>query len=186
MHIKTIALSFLLTVLGAPVGTAQTPAPTETGQTFDFTNKPTPQGLQEIANILRTVGDMQHVTVDSAAVTVSVQGTPDQISMCAWLVHNLNQPANTQLAAAPPQQFLVAGKSDDVIRIFRLVNVAPLSPQALQEVLTVLRTVTGVQRVFNYSALADLVVRGPATQVAVADQLIKSLDVAPGLPERQR
>ena len=178
MHLRTIALT---TLLFASFAAAQTsPAPTQ-AKTYDFTNKPSPQGLQEIATILRTVGDMTHLSVDAAAFTVTVTGTTDELAMSGWIIQQLDQPVTVPTSAtASPQQYPIAGKADDVIRVFHLGNIGPTNPQGIQEMLIVLCTVGDVQKVFNYSALSDLVVRGPATQIALSEYLIKSLDVVPG------
>jgi len=167
--------SLLMLTAGATIVPAQT-----TSQTFDFTNKPSAQGLQEIATILRTVGNIKQLSVDAAASTVTVQGTADELSMTAWIVHELDQPNAQSVSSSPAQQYLVAGQSDDVIRVFHLAHISPQPPQAMQEALTILRTVADVQKVYNYTALADLVVRGPASQIAVSEYLINSLDVVKG------
>lgn len=186
MRIKTIAASvFAVFSVGTAILSARTSAPQTQNKVFDFTNKPSRQGLQEIATILRTVGDIQQLSIDPAASSLTVGGTTDQLAMTGWIVRQLDQPVPADASAPQPatastQQFLVAGKSDDVIRVFHLNHVAPKPPQAIQEILTTLRTVADVQKVFNYTSLSDLVVRGPAAQIAFSEYLINSLDVAPG------
>jgi type II secretory pathway component GspD/PulD (secretin) len=184
MCIKGIATAVLAAVLGASVGLAQT-APVNQSKVFDFSNQPTQQGLQEIATILRTVGDIQQLSIDPASSAVTVTGTADQLAMTGWIVHQLDQPIPADLSVPQPapgsnQQYLEAGKSDDVIQVFHLTTVVPKTPQMIQEILTVLRTVVGVQKVYNYTALCDLVLRAPAAQMAFAQYLISSLDVKPG------
>jgi type II secretory pathway component GspD/PulD (secretin) len=159
MRLTSIVFASILALTaGANIAPAQA-----TSQTFDFTNKPSAQGLQEIAAMLRTVGSIKQLSADANASTVTVQGTSDELSMTAWIVHELDRP-NAQSVPGSPQQYLVAGQSDDVI----------------QEALTILRTVADVQKVFNYTALSDLVVRGPAAQIAVSEYLINSIDVVKG------
>jgi hypothetical protein len=174
MKIKSAALAIVLACIGASVAPAQNQS-----QTFDFTNKPTTQGLQEIATILRTVGSIQQLSVDPAAVTVTVTATSDELAMSGWIVHALDQPA-PPATTAPPLRYLVAGKSDDVIRVFHLTHVSTASPQQIQEVLSTIRVVGDIQKVFNDTALEDLVVRGSANEIAFAEYLIGSLDVERG------
>lgn len=173
MKIKSAALAVFV-AFGATAASAQTQS-----QTFDFTNKPTTQGLQEIATILRTVGNIKQLSINSSAVSVTVTGTTDELAMSGWIIHALDQPA-PPATTAPPQQYLVAGKSDDVIRVFHLTHASPASPQQIQEILTVLRTVADIQKVFSYTALEDLVVRGAANEIAFAQYLVNSLDVEKG------
>jgi len=186
MPAKSIVFAALLVALiGAFPGSAQTTAPASQSQVFDFTNKPTKQGLQEIATILRTVGDIQQLSMDLTASTLTVGGTTDQLAMAGWIIHQLDQPVPANLsvpqpAAGPTLQYLVAGKSDDIIQIFHLTTVIPSAPQMIQEILTTVRTVANVQKTFNYTALTDLVVRGPAAQVAFSQYLVSAFDVKRG------
>jgi uncharacterized MnhB-related membrane protein len=170
MNAKTAAIAAFLFVPLAPAHAQQT-------QTFDFTNKPNQQSLQEIATILRTVGDIRNLSINPAPASLTIQGTPDELAMSGWIVHQLDQPASPPPSTSA--QFLVAGKSDDVIQVFHLAHI-PTAPQAMQEILTVLRTVADIQKIFSYTPLTDLVVRGPAVQIALAQYLIGSFDVAPG------
>jgi hypothetical protein len=177
MRFKAIAIAILFAAPGGAPAAIQS-------KVFDFTNKPTQQGLQEIATILRTVGDIKQLSIESAASTLTVNGTTDELAMTGWIVHQLDQPVPADLSVPQPaagstQQYLVAGKSDDVVRIFHLTTVAPSPAQPIQEILTTLRTVANIQKVFNYSALADLAVRGPAEQIAFSEFLINSFDVKP-------
>lgn len=171
MRTKSTVLAALVF---AGIGTAQTASQSKT---FDFVSKPTSQGLQEAATVLRTVGDIQHLSIDGSSITV--QGTADELAMSTWILSALDQPAQPPQPSSYSASYLVADKSDDVIRVFHLGNV-PKAPQAMQEILTVLRTVADVQKVFNYTALNDLVVRGPAAQMALAEYLVKAFDVVPG------
>lgn len=144
-------------------------------QTFDFTNKPSPKGLQEVATVLRTVANIQNLSIDSAAATITVTATPDDLATAGWIIHQLDQavPANSA-------QYVMPGKSDDVMRVFHLNHISPDTPQQIQEILTVLRTVGDIQKVFNDTALSDLVIRGTANQLALADYIVKNLDIKPG------
>jgi type II secretory pathway component GspD/PulD (secretin) len=164
MRLKSVALA---AVFFASFAHAQ--------QTFDFTNKPSPKGLQEVATLLRTVGDIKGLTVDSAAATVTVTGTPDELATAGWIIHQLDLPTPANSA-----QYVMPGKSDDVMRVFHLNHISPETPQEIQEILTILRTVGDIQKVFNDTALSDLVVRGTANQLALADYIIKNVDVIPG------
>jgi len=153
-------------------------------KTFDFTNKPSPQGLQEVATVLRTVGDIKSLSVDAAAATVTVTGTPDELATAGWIIHQLDQPAPPDPAIPSPgansAQYVMPGKSDDVIQVFHLNHVSSKTPQQIQEILTVIRTVGDIQKVFNDTALSDLVVRGTANQLALAEYMVNGVDIAPG------
>jgi len=175
MNFKALTLT---TLLFASFAAAQS-APATQSQTFDFKNNPGQQGLQEIATVLRTVGDIRQLSIDSAS-TITIQGTTDELAMSGWIIRQLDQPVtDPPSATASPLQYPVAGKSDDVIRVFHVANL-PKTPQVIQELLTTLRTVANDQKAYTYTALQDLIVRGPAAQIALSAYLINALDVAPG------
>jgi general secretion pathway protein D len=64
--------------------------------------------------------------------------------------------------------------AEQVVRVFYLSNVT--SPQEMQELLTVLRTVVDVQKVFNFTAQNALVVRAESDTMALVEKLISDLD----------
>jgi general secretion pathway protein D len=64
--------------------------------------------------------------------------------------------------------------TDQVVKVFYLQN--PTTPQEIQEILTVLRTVFDVQKVFNYTAQNALVVRCDADTMALVEKEIADLD----------
>ncbi len=64
--------------------------------------------------------------------------------------------------------------ADQVVKVFYLSNVT--TPQEMQEILTVLRTVVDVQKVFNFTSQNALVVRAEADTMALVEKLIADLD----------
>jgi type II secretory pathway component GspD/PulD (secretin) len=142
-------------------------------QTFDFTNSPGPAGLNQMATILRVVGGLTAVSVDPEAPAIKVTGIPDELAMSGWIIRNLDQ------AAPSPEAYLVAGKSDDAIRVFHLTRAAASPPQAIQELLTVIRTIGDVQKTFHYVDHADVVVRGRASELRLVEFLVGALDRTP-------
>jgi general secretion pathway protein D len=66
--------------------------------------------------------------------------------------------------------------AEQVVRVFYLSNIT--TPQEMQEMLTVLRTVVDVQKVFSYTSQNALIVRAEADTMAVVEKLIAGLDKA--------
>ena len=64
--------------------------------------------------------------------------------------------------------------AEQVVRVFYLNNVT--TPQEMQEILTVLRTVVDVAKVFNYTAQNALIVRCEADTMALVEKMIADLD----------
>jgi general secretion pathway protein D len=64
--------------------------------------------------------------------------------------------------------------AEQVVKVFYLSNMT--SPQEMQEILTVLRTVVDVQKVFSYTSQNALIVRAEADTMALVEKLISDLD----------
>jgi general secretion pathway protein D len=63
---------------------------------------------------------------------------------------------------------------EQVMKVFYLNNVT--TPQEANEIITTLRSVADLQRIFAYSALNAIVVRGEADRVELAEKIISDLD----------
>ncbi|MEO8661045.1 MAG: secretin N-terminal domain-containing protein, partial [Bryobacteraceae bacterium] len=63
---------------------------------------------------------------------------------------------------------------DNVVKVFYLSNV--VKPQDLQEILTAVRTISDIRRIFPMQALNAILVRGTNDQVALAEKLINDID----------
>ena len=64
--------------------------------------------------------------------------------------------------------------ADQVLRIFYLSNIQQQTE--LQEIVNAIRTVTEVQRMFQYNGQNAIIVRGEADQVALVEKIIHDLD----------
>ncbi len=63
---------------------------------------------------------------------------------------------------------------DSVVKVFYLSNLT--TPQELQEITTTLRTVADIRKVFTYTTLNAIIVRGTSDQVLLAEKLVNDLD----------
>jgi len=63
---------------------------------------------------------------------------------------------------------------DYVVKVFYLNNV--VKPQDMQEILTAVRTLTDIRRIFPVNSLNAILVRGTADQVLLAEKLINDID----------
>jgi general secretion pathway protein D len=64
--------------------------------------------------------------------------------------------------------------AENVAKTFYLSNVN--TPQELQEIMNIIRTVSELQRVVVYTAQNAIIVRGEADQVALAEKMIRDID----------
>jgi general secretion pathway protein D len=63
---------------------------------------------------------------------------------------------------------------DSVVKVFYLTNLT--TPQELQEISSTIRSVADLKKVFPYTSLSALVVRGTPDQVLLAQKLVNDLD----------
>ena len=63
---------------------------------------------------------------------------------------------------------------EQVMKVFYLNNVN--TPQELQEIVTVIRSVADIQRLFVYNAQNAIIARGEADRIALAEKIINDLD----------
>jgi type II secretory pathway component GspD/PulD (secretin) len=140
-------------------------------------NVGTAQPMQETLTVLRTVADVAKVFNFTARRAIVVRGTASQVAFCEWIMEQLNLPADQKPDATPR---VYPGAPPDVrfntvARVNYLQNVS--GPKGMQQLLTVERIVGEIMKIFNYSSLQALVLRGPEPDVARAEWLIQQLDV---------
>jgi general secretion pathway protein D len=63
---------------------------------------------------------------------------------------------------------------EQVMKVFYLTNVT--TPQELQEIVTAVRSVADIQRLFVYNAQRAIIARGEADRIALAEKIIRDLD----------
>jgi type II secretory pathway component GspD/PulD (secretin) len=139
-------------------------------QTFRFTYIDTAQARQEVLNSLRSVGEMKDVSADSTGA-VTVKGTADQIALAKWLMQALDQPPGPQ--KQPARSYTL---SSDPVPEARVYYTHAPNPQALQQMINSVRSVSDLQRVMPFNATLALVFRGTRDQVALAEWMINGLD----------
>jgi len=172
MHTK--ALSIAIAVLLAPAVFGQ-----ETDRVFNFAGTDTVQDIQEVATLIKAIGDIQHVTTDVAQKSLAVSGTTAQVALAEWLFGELDKPANRPpLAQQSPDpaahEYRMQGSSEDVVRVFYPKRTATV--QEFQEVAVLVRSIADIRRLFTYNEPRALVMRGTADQAALAEWLIETLN----------
>jgi hypothetical protein len=158
---------------------SQKPPASGVDRTFHLTNAPDARGFQELATILRTVGQIRSLAIDVSSSAISVTGTPAEIEIAEWTIHAFDRPAVPEqlINDTSVQEYRAPGAKDDLVRMFYLANVD--TPQSMQEILTVLRTVGAIRYIFNYTPLHALAVRGTTDEIALAAWAIHELDQQP-------
>lgn len=135
----------------------------------------TVQQFQEVATLVRTIGEIRQVFTYNAPKAMTVRGTPDQVALAAWLIHELGKPVTAEASQTYTYPD-VYHNGENIVRVFYVKNVPTV--QAFQQVATQIRTATGIRRVFTYNATKAMAVRGTAEQLAMAEQMLQDRQVA--------
>ncbi len=154
---------------------AATLAAAQTERVFQLTQNQTPQQMQEIVTLMRATGDIPQIAADTTRKTVAVSGTAVQIDMAGWFVKQLDRPAQP----TSPQDYPPTAGSDNSVRIFYLSH--PTTVQQLQEIVTNIRQIIDIRRVFVYNALKAVAVSDAASKLAMAAWLVNQLDQPVGV-----
>ena len=141
---------------------------------FYLTHAETTQKLQELATIVRSTGDIRRLFTYAAPRAMVARGTADQIALAEWLVNNLDTPA--KVANPVERKYLMPpGKDrDNVVRVFYLVHTETV--QNLQEVATLVRSISDIRRLFVYTSPRAIATRGTPEQIGLAEWLVNELD----------
>lgn len=123
------------------------------------------QMIQETLTILRTVLDVQKVFNYTQQKALVVADNRSQLEAIEWLLSAMNSTASS----AP---YKLEGKPDDLVRVFALSHGGVTE---VQDLIKDLRGKLRIEKVFNRSNPALVVVRGKAAELDAADKLIGSL-----------
>jgi Fe2+ or Zn2+ uptake regulation protein len=148
----------------------------DVARVFDLTCPETPQQLQEIVTLIRSVGDIQRLFVNNARRAVVLRATAERVALAAWLVSELDKPVHGQVAArdgTTGHEYRLVGDRESLVRVFYLANSRPGGER--QKVLAQVRANTGIRRLSVYNALGALAVRGTDGQVATAEKALEEM-----------
>ena len=159
------------------------------GQTSDkvlyFTHLDTPQAMQEVTNVVRSIGDIRDVSLDVVKRSLTVKGTADQIARAGWLTTELDQTGSTPGTRDLPF-------NDAKAPLAQIVYLRHLDkPRDLQDIVNAGRSTLDMQRFFPMNQHKAIVMRGFPEQVKAANWLLGVLDQpagaqAAGVPNQYR
>jgi hypothetical protein len=153
---------------------------------IQFANPLGPRAVQEAATILRTVGDVQKLSIDGPKNSILVSGEPAVLDLAEWIAHQLDRPAGWQPSyqernnPAVREYRLQPGVKFPAVRAFYPAD--PMQARTVQEIMTILRTVLDIQKVFPYSSANMFLYRGSQAQLDAVEWVMAALDAPPGTP----
>ncbi len=146
---------------------------------FFLANARKPQDVQEVINTIRSVTEIQRITAFNRESAIVLRGSDEAAALAEWLISRLDKPPGPQPAAA--FEYQMPGTSDyqtpnrtPIVEVFYLANV--VTPQAIQELVNSIRSLTHIQRLTAYNGPRAIIARGSGDQIAQATQLVQERD----------
>ena len=168
--------ALLMFVLGGLLSAQSQPSEL-TDRTFHLGTFHTPQDLQEMATVLRTVADITTLSVDSSGPSISITADAEHLAVSEWLLRNLDHQmyAGASKSTQSIQHTMPTTAKDggEFVRIFYLANNP--TPTQSREFMTALRVAGTVDKIFNYSALKALVARGSNEKLQSVERTLSQL-----------
>jgi hypothetical protein len=136
----------------------------------------TVQQFQEIATLVRTIAETRRLFTYNESRALIVRGTPEEVALVGWIVHELGKPVAAGNASQTYQYQGNDRLGENLVRVFYIPG-APTVP-VLQQLATQIRTTTNMRKVFTYNETRALAVRGTATQLATTEQILQDRQLA--------
>ena len=151
---------------------------------YSLAHTATTIGMQEIITTLRTVGDLRYIYQVNAAKTIPLRGTPSQIALAKFILSELDQVV--QPRESPVVHTFASTENPPAAVVYGLAHTQ--NTTGLQEIITTLRSIPEIQKIYNVTAPNLLCFRDTPEGASAAEWLISELDrIGPntGLNEMQ-
>lgn len=139
---------------------------------YSLAHTAAPIGMQEIVTTLRTVGDLRYVYLVNSAKVIPMRGTPGQMALAKFIVSELDEAE--QARETPVIHTFVSTDSPGTAVVYGLAHTA--NNTSLQEIITALRSVPQVQRIYNVTGPKLLCFQESVEMAPVVEWLISELD----------
>ena len=128
--------------------------------------------LTGLITAIRTTIDIPRMFPYTAQKALVVRGPADKVAAAEWVIKQATVPAGQSILDSPEYRMNFE-RGEEVVRVFHLR--AGTTNENLYALLTAIRTIIDLQRLFPYESTAALVTRGPADKVTAAEWLIHEL-----------
>ena len=130
----------------------------------------TNQQLAEVSTIVRSTSEIKRLFVYEPLKVMAMRGSSEQLASGEWLVAQLAP--GVRANEGDKHEFQLSAAAPD--RVLRIMTATfAKTPRELAEAATVVRSITGIRRVFTENQGLHLALRGTAGQMQVADWLLQ-------------
>jgi len=125
--------------------------------------------FQEMAVLVRSLGEIRRVFTYNRARAILVRGTPSQMELARWLFDQLDKPNS---GSEGSELYRIPGEFEGDVRIFYLKKTRTVAE--FQSAVADIRKAANIQRAFTYNATRAVAVRGTEAQLGEAERTIKT------------
>lgn len=151
---------------------------------FHFNHVPAGQSMNEIATLVKVMTDLPHLQADTEGRKIVFRGSPTQGTLADWLMTAADRRVPGQASPEAFETQLDPKNGENVVKMFYLNHTN--AGQQLQELATLVRSLTEVRRLITYMAEPSLTVRSTKAQVSMANWLVTQLDQPPSVGLKMR
>jgi hypothetical protein len=149
-----------------PVSVDRTPELTGSARVYWLAHTATPQDFQEMVTIARSLAGIRYLLTYTQARAVAARGTKDQLGIVDWLFREFDRAASQGTPDESVHEYQLPERAE-AVRMFYLGR-----DQSPQDAVARIRAVADIPRIYTYTALRALVVRGTTDQTAVVERVI--------------
>lgn len=107
-----------------------------------------------MATSIRVIAKIPNLTIDGAHNSFVLHGTPGDLAVAEWAIHMVDRPAgwrptDQEIWNPATREYRTPDERIPIARVYYLAN--PTSPRDSQEIITLIRTVADIQKIFCYS-----------------------------------
>jgi hypothetical protein len=144
---------------------------------FYLAHTPAQAPLNEFVTNLRVNADIQRIFTYSPLRAVAIRTTAAKAQLAEWMVHQMDVSPDSH-ASGGRFDLATPGRPSEVVEVAYLTH--PLAGPGLNEIVTTLRTVADMQKIFTHSSAPQgMAFRNDAAHVQFADWLFHQLDALP-------
>ena len=127
------------------------------------------EDLRAATTLVRSIAGVRRIFDLAYEGKMVARGTPEQMAAAESLLAEITWPPLATAAISPPFH-MEDPDGEGVFRVFRMP--AKMAPARLQSLAAKVRDETGARRVFTYTPVRVIAVRGTEAQLALAERLI--------------
>jgi hypothetical protein len=156
----------------------QTPLGPEVAKVFYLAHADTQQAVTDTVTAMRTVADVIRLFPFTPLRAIVARSTAERMAAGEWLIREFDRHAgNVQAVHEYGLPLVLSSRETDVVKVFNLAHAD--TPQQVNEMVTVIRTVASVNRVFPFNSFGSLALAGSPDSMAIAEWLFHEMDQQP-------